>query len=75
VPHDQLIPRALALGNDIAANDQRAVRSLRRLYDDNQKLTGADAIANEQRLFRAWHVDPTEVERRRADVVARGRNQ
>jgi enoyl-CoA hydratase len=75
VPHDGLVARATALGHDISGNDQRAVRNLKRLYDDNQKLSGADAIANEQRLFRTWQVDPAEVERRREAVVARGRNQ
>jgi enoyl-CoA hydratase len=74
-PHEDLLPRAVALGHDISGNDQRAVRNLKRLYDENQKLSGADAIANEQRLFRAWEVDPAEVERRRVAVVARGRNQ
>ena len=75
VPHDGLVARAIALGHDISGNDQRAVRNLKCLYDDNQKLSGADAIANEQRLFRTWQVDPAEVERRREAVVARGRNQ
>jgi enoyl-CoA hydratase len=75
VPHGELVPRAVALGQDIAGNDQRAVRHLNRLYDDNQKLSVGEAIANEQRIFRAWQVDPAEVERRRAAVTARGRNQ
>jgi enoyl-CoA hydratase len=75
VPHDELLPRAVALGHDISGNDQRAVRNLKRLYDDNQKLSGAEAIANEQRIFRDWRVDPAEVERRRVAVMARGRNQ
>jgi enoyl-CoA hydratase len=75
VPHRELVPRAVALGRDIAGNDQRAVRHLKRLYDDNQKLSGGEAIANEQQIFRAWQVDPAEVERRRAAVTARGRTQ
>jgi enoyl-CoA hydratase len=75
VPHEHLIERAVAIGRDIAGNDQAAVRNLKRLYDENAKLTGGDAIANEQRVFRSWNVDPAEVERRRAAVVARGREQ
>jgi enoyl-CoA hydratase len=75
VPHHELVPRAVELAHDISGNDQHAVRNLKQLYDENRKLSGADAIANEQRRFRSWRVDPAEVERRRAEVVARGRNQ
>lgn len=75
VGHDELIGRAIAIGRDIAGNDQRAVRNLKRLYDENVRLSRADAIANEQRVFGSWDVDPAEVERRRAAVVARGREQ
>ncbi len=75
VAHEELLPHTIEIGRDIAGNDPRAVRNLKRLYDENQKLSGADAIANEQRVFRSWKVDPAEVERRRAAVVARGRTQ
>lgn len=75
VPHPELVPRARALAADIAGNDPSAVRALKRLYDENSKLTGAEAVANEQRTFRGWRFDPSEVERRRRDVVARGRDQ
>jgi enoyl-CoA hydratase len=75
VAHEGLLERAITIGRDIAGNDQPAVRNLKRLYDENVKLTGGDAIANEQRVFRSWNVDPAEVERRRAAVVARGRAQ
>jgi enoyl-CoA hydratase len=75
VPHEQLVGRAIELALDISGNDPRAVRNLKRLYDENAKLAPGDAIANEQRVFRSWRVDPAEVERRRAAVVARGRGQ
>ncbi len=75
VPHDELLPYARKLGADIAGNDQVAVRNLKRLYDRGSKLTVGDAIALEQEIFRAFVVDPAEVERRRADVVERGRSQ
>lgn len=75
VPHDELLPRAHALAADIAGNDRAAVRALKRLYDENARLTGADAIANEQRTFRGWRFDPGEIERRRRAVVDRGRGQ
>jgi enoyl-CoA hydratase len=75
VAHDELVPRATAIGGDIAGNDQRAVRNLKRLYDENARLSAGDAIANEQRVFRDWRVDPAEVEARREAIVARGRAQ
>jgi enoyl-CoA hydratase len=75
VAHDDLLPFTRRLAADIAGNDQAAVRALKRLYDENAKLTGADAIANELRTFKGWRFDPAEVERRRAGVVDRGRDQ
>ena len=75
VPHDELLPFTHRLAGDIAGNDQRAVRALKRLYDENAKLTGAEAVANELRTFKGWRFDPGEVERRRAGVVDRGRLQ
>ena len=75
VPHTELLPVARRLARDIADNDQRAVRHLKRLYDRGAKLTVGDAIELEQDEFRKWKVDFAEVERRRAAVVARGQAQ
>lgn len=75
VAHEELLPTAQKLGSDIAGNDQRAVQNLKSLYDRASKLTVGDGFALEQEVFRSWKVDPAEVERRRADVVARGREQ
>jgi enoyl-CoA hydratase len=75
VAHDELLPTAHRLAADIAGNDQRSVRNLKSLYDRGSKLSVGDAIALEQEVFRSWRVDPAEVERRRADVVERGRGQ
>jgi len=75
VPHADLLPRTRELATEIAGNDQRAVRNLKQLYDDGAKLTTGDAWRLEQRLFREWEVDPSEIERRRAGIVARGRGQ
>src|SRR6266542_1690639 len=73
VPHDELLPTTRALAADIAANDQRAVRNLKQLYDRGSKLSTGDALALEHEIFRTWRVDPSEIERRRAAVVERGR--
>jgi enoyl-CoA hydratase len=75
VAHEELLPTARRLAADIVGNDQRAVRHLKALYDKGSKMTAADAIELEQAEFRAWTVDPAEVERRRATIVERGRSQ
>jgi enoyl-CoA hydratase len=75
VPHDALLLTARRLAGDIAGNDQVAVRNLKRLYDRGSKLSVGDAIALEQEVFRAFVVDPAEIERRRTAVVERGRQQ
>jgi enoyl-CoA hydratase len=75
VPHDELLPTARRLASDIAGNDPRSVRNLKDLYDRGSKLSGGDAIALEQQIFRSWRVDPAEIERRRQAVVDRGRRQ
>jgi enoyl-CoA hydratase len=75
VPHDELLPAARSLAADIAGNDQKAVRNLKQLYDRGSKLSVGDALALEQERFRNFRVDPSEIERRRAAVVERGRGQ
>ena len=75
VPHDELLPTTRALAADIVANDQRAVRNLKQLYNRGSKLSAGDALALEHEIFRNWRVDPSEIERRRTDVVERGRGQ
>jgi len=73
VPHAELLPTARRIAADIAGNDPRAVRHLKALYDANARLTVGDAIRNERDVFDTYTVDFAEVERRRADVVERGR--
>jgi enoyl-CoA hydratase len=75
VKHEELLPAARRLAADIVGNDQPAVRSLKRLYDANEKVTVGDAINQEQETFRAWTIDPAEIERRRTGIVERGRGQ
>jgi enoyl-CoA hydratase len=75
VAHGELIPRATALATEIAHNDQGAVRNLKQLYDEGERLTVGDAWRLEQERFRSWKVDPAEIERRRAGIVERGRGQ
>ncbi|MFM8303540.1 MAG: enoyl-CoA hydratase [Actinomycetota bacterium] len=75
VPHAELLPTARRLAADIAGNDARAVTHLKALYDANARLSVGDAIRHEREVFEAYTVDFAEVERRRAQVVERGRDQ
>jgi enoyl-CoA hydratase len=75
VAHDELLPAARKLAADIVGNDQAAVRNLKKLYDANAKVTVGQGIDQEQEYFRAWRIDPAEIERRRAGIVERGRDQ
>lgn len=75
VPHEELVPTAMELAHDVAGNDQRAVRRLRRNYDLAAEGTLADATRLEREEFVAWEVRFDEVERRREGIVERGRRQ
>jgi len=75
VAHDELLPASRKLAADIVGNDQAAVRNLKKLYDANAKVTVGQGIDQEQEYFRAWRIDPAEIERRRAGIVERGRDQ
>lgn len=75
VAHDTLLSAARQLAADIVGNDQAAVRNLKKLYDANEKVTVGQGIEQEQEYFRAWRIDPAEIERRRAGIVERGRDQ
>jgi enoyl-CoA hydratase len=75
VAHADLLPAARKLAADIVGNDQAAVRNLKQLYDANAKVTVGQGIDQEQECFRSWRIDPAEIERRRAGIVERGRDQ
>jgi enoyl-CoA hydratase len=75
VAHDALLPESQKLAADIVGNDQPAVRNLKQLYDANEKVTVGAGIDQEQKYFRAWRIDPAEIERRRTGIVERGRDQ
>ncbi len=78
VPHDDLLPFTLGLAADIASNDQRAVRQLLATYAEGSLVSAGEAWLVESRAAAAWQgagLDPAEIERRRQDVVDRGRTQ
>jgi enoyl-CoA hydratase len=78
VPHDDLLPVTLSIAADIAGNDQKAVRALLAEYGE---ITGSiydDGLRIEALKAKAWNnerggFDPTEVEKRRAAIIERGR--
>ena len=75
VAHEALLPASLKLAADMVGNDQAAVRNLKKLYNANEKVTTGAAIDQEQEYFRAWRIDPAEIERRRTGIVERGHDQ
>ena len=78
VPHEQLLPRAVQLAADIVSNDQRAVRTLLRTYDEGSRVAAGEALELEAAVARRWQgegIDGAEIEARRRSVMERGRSQ
>lgn len=78
VPHDELLGSATALAADVASNDAAAVQRIFTTYDENRLGTRSDGWANEGRVVAAWNgggFSSDDIERRRAEVAARGRRQ
>ena len=75
VPHDELLPTARRLAADIASCDQRTAEALNETYRDVAATTLAEGLDLERRRFRDWGLRPEEIERRRAEVIGRGRSQ
>jgi len=75
VPHEQLLPFAVGLARDMAGTDPTAVGYLLGTYDEAAALSAAQGAAVERRRWRGWQNDGSEIDRRRVDIVARGRHQ
>jgi enoyl-CoA hydratase len=79
VPHAELLATCRALAADIISNDQAGVRQMMATYDQLDDGDGAAAWERERRIaheFRlAGNGDPAEVERRRTQIIGRGRTQ
>ena len=77
VPHEDLLPRCLALADDISGNDQPGVRRLLATYRENVQLTGHDAQRNEWRVSAEWEAgaDHGDLDARRQAATERGRGQ
>jgi enoyl-CoA hydratase len=78
VPHDELIPFTREIARDIIGNDQRGVRRMLETYAATTGTTVDDGWKVERRMAMEWQsqtFDPGEVERRRAAIMERGRQQ
>jgi enoyl-CoA hydratase len=77
VPHEELLPTAHSVAASIVGNDQIAVRTLLRSYREIERDHFAAGFKAEARTSKEWiaDFDPAEVERRRRDVLERGRGQ
>jgi enoyl-CoA hydratase len=77
VEPDELLPTALRLAADIASCDRRAVRNLKRTYDEGALTTMAEGLRLERQACRDHMSDvrPEDIAARRESVQARGRSQ
>lgn len=78
VPHDELLSYCRQLAADCRTIDQLAMRRMLSTYDRNSLVTDAEAWVIEDEVSRSWEgsgFDPAEIERRRAGILARGRDQ
>ena len=79
VPHDELLEFCGQLAGDICSNDSAAVQRLFRSYAEGARVSGAEAWAIEADAGREWRRGGggslDEVDRRRREVIDRGRSQ
>ncbi|HEV7866002.1 MAG TPA: enoyl-CoA hydratase-related protein, partial [Acidimicrobiia bacterium] len=75
VPHEELLPTALALAGDIAAGDPRTVAALNDTYRDVAALPLGEGLVLERARFKSWEYDAAGIEARRQAVLDRGRAQ
>ena len=78
VPHDELLPFARRMAEDVASVDQRALRAILSTYDTTTSGTTEQAWDSEARAaaeFQGAGVDPAEIEHRRRSITERGRDQ
>src|SRR5262249_19757395 len=78
VGHDELVPFATRLAQDVVSNDQMGVRQMLATYAEQALTTGEEAWQIEDRVSRQWEgpgFDPASIEARRQGVIERGRSQ
>ncbi len=78
VPHDELMDRALAIGNDIAGTDHEVAAALLDLYERTTSGSVDEAWAAEGEAFRAWwktRMQPDAIATGKDEILERGRRQ
>jgi enoyl-CoA hydratase len=78
VPHAELLPFTRSIAADIIGNQQDGVRRMLETYAATTGTTIDDGWKVERRMATEWQArsfDPAEVERRRAAIMERGREQ
>ena len=78
VAHDELLPFAHQLANDIVSNDQAGVRQMLDTYERVTSTTASEGWAIETAVSRSWlgnGLDATTIEANRKKVLDRGRAQ
>jgi enoyl-CoA hydratase len=75
VPHDELLPRAIAVAEMIAAVDPATARALKAMYVDASRETLAGALAIERARSSAWNIDVEGLGERRDQVMATNRSR
>jgi len=78
VPHEELVPFAERLAEDVASNDRTGVRRMLQTYDEGALVDGREAWALEGRVAGEWQAggrDGADLEARRRAVTERGRSQ
>jgi len=76
-PADQLLSEAVRLAAVIASNDRRAVRNLKRVYDEGALVPMGEGLTLERTIAveHMREVSPGDIAARRAQVQARNREQ
>jgi enoyl-CoA hydratase len=78
VPHEDLLSFTRGLAADVASTDQAAMRQVMATYTAGSQVSVAEAWLVESEAAAAWQgrgLDAAEIERRRQQVVERGRGQ
>jgi enoyl-CoA hydratase/carnithine racemase len=73
VPHEELLPRAVAIATAIAEADPTIVRALKAMYVDASRETPARGLAIERERSSAWNIDLVGLAERRDQVMATNR--
>jgi enoyl-CoA hydratase len=79
VPHDELVPFALALAADMVSVDQSALNALMATYDDGADLVDRPRHDLERSRYMEWQSDAegagASIAERKAGIIERGRAQ